>query len=359
MFSFPLPPLPQRRYFNKQAYDKELVSKQGFDAALAGAADELADRPDDAGISDGPESVTFRTFRESFAFLAGGRAALLQLAHPFVAAALVAHSSLKSDVHHRFLRTFQLVFKIMFGTRSQAFAAARTVHRLHAQVHGVVGEDVGGFTAASRYAANHEDALLWVFSTLMESSVLTWELIKGPLPRRDKDQLLKGAQRGMRLFGLQPHRVPGSWDTFMEYNHAMWRDVDVLAVGHAAKTMEKHLFTPPTRCAWLGLKWAKLNTAVLLPRRVAQDFGLSVGVVGHVVFCVLMGAVKVVWMFLPRSSRVLTGSLEAEARMSGRPYCRPLASLSAWLAKTFVHLTLAPRKTMSVSAALTQPASSS
>ena len=47
----------------------------------------------EAGIF-GPESITWRINRESALFLGAGRAALLQLAHPWVATALVEHSTL-------------------------------------------------------------------------------------------------------------------------------------------------------------------------------------------------------------------------------------------------------------------------
>jgi uncharacterized protein (DUF2236 family) len=53
----------------------------------------------------GPESVTWRVIRESAIFLGAGRAALLQLAHPWVAASLVHHSNLMNDAIGRFHST--------------------------------------------------------------------------------------------------------------------------------------------------------------------------------------------------------------------------------------------------------------
>jgi uncharacterized protein (DUF2236 family) len=50
----------------------------------------------------GPGSVSWQVNRESAVFLAAGRAALLQLAHPWVASALAQHSSLLHDAVGRF-----------------------------------------------------------------------------------------------------------------------------------------------------------------------------------------------------------------------------------------------------------------
>jgi uncharacterized protein (DUF2236 family) len=66
-----------------------IVSAADLEAQLA----EL--RRSTAGPTDsifGPDSISWKINRESALFLAAGRAALLQLAHPWVAAAIAEHS---------------------------------------------------------------------------------------------------------------------------------------------------------------------------------------------------------------------------------------------------------------------------
>src|SRR5690242_10025253 len=58
----------------------------------------------------GPASMTWRMNREAILFLAAGRALLLQLAHPWVAAAVADHSKALTDPVARFHRTFKVVF---------------------------------------------------------------------------------------------------------------------------------------------------------------------------------------------------------------------------------------------------------
>src|SRR5690242_5018849 len=77
-----------------------------------------------AGIF-GPRSVSWQVDREAAIFLGAGRALLLQLAHPWVAAAIEQHSETFADPLRRFHRTFSIVFTMVFGTLEQSFGAAR------------------------------------------------------------------------------------------------------------------------------------------------------------------------------------------------------------------------------------------
>src|SRR5712692_5605447 len=106
-----------------------------------------------AGIF-GPDSLAWRINREAAIFFAAGRALLLQLAHPWVAAAISQHSRTLTDPIGRFHRTFNVAFTIVFGTTGQALAAARRLHRRHAGISGVLMESSGAFGAGSQYQAN-------------------------------------------------------------------------------------------------------------------------------------------------------------------------------------------------------------
>src|SRR5271157_3170499 len=84
----------------------------------------------------GANSANWKVNRESALFLAAGRAALLQLAHPWVAAAIQQHSRTLDDPVGRFHATFRLMFTMSFGSLDQAFTAARRLHRLHEGIRG-------------------------------------------------------------------------------------------------------------------------------------------------------------------------------------------------------------------------------
>src|SRR5271156_2531660 len=103
-----------------------------------------------AGIF-GPKSVSWRLDREEAVFLGAGRALLLQLAHPWVAAAIAEHSRTVADPIGRFHQTFNTVFTMVFGTLDQALTASRRLHRRHAAVTGVLPWNAGRFAEGSQY----------------------------------------------------------------------------------------------------------------------------------------------------------------------------------------------------------------
>src|SRR6266480_708677 len=117
-----------------------LVSERDLEAALdlvpARAAGSIE------GIF-GPASMTWRIDREAIIFLGAGRALLLQLAHPWVAAAVAEHSRTFADPIGRFRRTFDIVFSMVFGSLDKALSAAGRLHRRHAMIVGHLPEAIG------------------------------------------------------------------------------------------------------------------------------------------------------------------------------------------------------------------------
>ena len=102
----------------------------------------------------GPQSMEWRINGEAAVFLGAGRALLLQLAHPMIAAAVADHSSVFADPVGRFHRTFQLVFTLVFGTVQEALSASRHLHSRHALINGVLTEPIGPFARGTSYTAN-------------------------------------------------------------------------------------------------------------------------------------------------------------------------------------------------------------
>src|SRR5690606_341973 len=130
------------------AVDSERVDEAHLERGLARVRATAADPV--AGIF-GPQSLTWRVDREAILFLGAGRALLLQLAHPWVAAAVSQHSVVAIDPIGRFRRTFEITYTAVFGTVDQALGVARRLHRRHAAVEGVLQEDIGPYRAGSRY----------------------------------------------------------------------------------------------------------------------------------------------------------------------------------------------------------------
>src|SRR3954470_11801640 len=133
------------------AHSPAVVSR-GDSEALIAAVEHAAGDPQ-AGIF-GPKSMSWRINRESALFLGAARAALLQLAHPWVATALEEHSTLMERPIARFHSTFRIVFAMVFGSLPQAVAAARHLYQVHTYIRGEMAEDAGVWRRGSAYEAN-------------------------------------------------------------------------------------------------------------------------------------------------------------------------------------------------------------
>src|SRR5258705_2320645 len=169
-----------------------------------------------AGIF-GPDSVAWRIDREAAIFFGAGRALLLQLAHPWVAAAISQHSRTLTDPIGRFHRTFNVAFTMVFGTTGQALAAARRLHRRHAGISGMLTERSGAFRAGSSYWANDIAALRWVHAPLTASALVAYQLVNPPPLIDDRERYYAEARLSAALFGIPQGALPENWTDFADY----------------------------------------------------------------------------------------------------------------------------------------------
>jgi len=227
-----------------------------------------------AGIF-GPSSVSWKINRESALFLGAGRAALLQLAHPWVAAALDRHSTLRSDPLARFHNTFRIVFTMIFGTLEQALAASRHVYNLHTRVQGEMPETVATYKKGSRYQANEINALLWVYATLIESAVLAYDSVLPPLTRDEREAYYDESKILAALFGIPPSALPANWQGFKAYTRGMCAS-EMLGVNTLSREMAHRILQGDG--TWVPVPaWYRALTVGSLPERFRGEFSLAYG----------------------------------------------------------------------------------
>jgi uncharacterized protein (DUF2236 family) len=227
-----------------------------------------------AGIF-GPSSVSWKINRESALFLGAGRAALLQLAHPWVAAALDRHSNLRSDPLARFHNTFRIVFTMIFGTLEQALAASRHVYNLHTRVQGEMPETVAAYEKSSRYQANEINALVWVYATLIESAVLAYDTILPPLSCDEREAYYAESKTLAALFGIPSSALPADWNAFAAYTRGMWTS-EMLGVNTLSRDMAHRILQGDG--TWVPVPaWYRALTVASLPARFRSEFSLAYG----------------------------------------------------------------------------------
>src|SRR5208283_1774139 len=198
--------------------DSDGVSAPDLERLLGEVERAAAGNP--AGLF-GPDSVSWKINRESALFLAAGRAALLQLAHPWVAAAIAEHSRTLRDPVGRFHQTFRVMFTMVFGSTGQCLAAARQLHRRHQSIRGKMPETVGPVAKGSLYKANDLAALTWVHATLVDSALLAYELVLPPLTLDEREQCYREGRTMAALFGIPRESLPRNWTEFQTYFDSM------------------------------------------------------------------------------------------------------------------------------------------
>jgi uncharacterized protein (DUF2236 family) len=288
------------------------VAREDLEAAIAALRREVRDPR--AGLF-GPGTVSWRVHRDWIVFLAGGRAALLQLAHPLVAHAVAGHSQARGDPLGRFRRTFAHVFAMSFGDLDGAVAAARRVHGIHARVRGTVGERVGPYTPTSSYEANDPETLLWVHATLLDSAVRAFELVVRPLAAVEREQYLGESRRFARLFGIPESLQWRDWASFAAYNERMWR---WLRIARPAKEIAAFLLRPPALNPAPLAAWYRTMTAGLVPEPVRVQLDLAFGLRERLVFATSVELLRGIYRALPARLRELPAHADARRRLAGK-----------------------------------------
>jgi uncharacterized protein (DUF2236 family) len=305
-----------------------VVTPEEHEVALAELAREITNPRE--GIL-GASSQAFQLGGDLALFIGGGRAALLQLAHPMVAFALDRHSHTREDVVGRFQRTFRNVFAMVFGDLDAALKAARRVHSVHTRIHGAIPHDVGRWRAGTPYHANDADALRWVHATLLDTTVAVRERLDGALPTGQKDAYIVEMNRFARLFGIPRDRLPDSWAAHASYMRRMLSG-DELAVAPCAREMGMFLVgRGGAHQPRLG-RLTEIVTASLLPDHFVTAFGLRASPLAA---RLAIDSWAPLYRRIPRALVAIPSRAEAMRRIAGKPPSK----LARWTENRLMQLT--------------------
>lgn len=217
----------------------------------------------------GPDSMTWRVNREGALLLGGGRALLLQVAHPLVAAGVSQHSNYREDPFGRLYRTLDTVTTIVFGATADAEVAAARLQRVHTRVKGESDE-------GTPYVATDPDLIMWVHATLVDTSLLVYQTYIGRLSLDDcrryyEEQKLLGEKYGVP-YDQQPETYSDFNDYFEETVNGGTLQVTDALRDVARATMRPKLPVPVV--GWPAVEYFNLVTAALMPAWLRDALGL-------------------------------------------------------------------------------------
>jgi uncharacterized protein (DUF2236 family) len=270
-----------------------------------------ADRRDDHRFFQA-DSKIWQVNREMILLLAGGRALLMQLAHPQVAAGVAEHSRFQEDPLARLYRTMSAMWSIVFDERSQAAGALERVATIHKKVRGAVSRSEP-VLAGEPYDAMDPELLLWVHVTLIDSAMVAYHRFVMPMTQADRATYYGDSKTLASLFGIRNEIIPPSLEAFEAYLSRMLLG-DAITVGPTAKNLAHDVLYPRPWIFKPGGPLFRFITAGLLPERLRAAYDLNWNPRQETTLAFLAGAMRAALPLLPAPVRIVPNARAAEKR---------------------------------------------
>jgi uncharacterized protein (DUF2236 family) len=207
------------------------------------------------------DAVIRRLGREGALVVGGGRALLMQLAHPSVAQAVAEHSDFQADPLARLRATLDATSTLVFGSDDDAARVAAAVRAVHDRA------------AGPGYRANDPELLCWVNATLTDTAMRVYRDLIGPLTDADAARYYEESTSIAEILGCPRDRQPAGLEEFRAYVRDM---VDTLEVTDIARRMGHSVLHPRLPLvAEPPLAVFRFVTVGMLPRRLREQYGLS------------------------------------------------------------------------------------
>lgn len=234
--------------------------------------------------------------REGILVAGAGRAILLQIADPSVAAGVARHSDFSVRPLDRLHATLTFVYALALGTPEEQRRAARRVDRAHIPVRSHTDE------AAPAYSAFHADAQLWVAATLYDTAVQVYELVFGRLDHDSRERLHREYAIVGTSLQLPPDRWPATRAAFDEYFSQRLMELEVTPEAWDVSVQLLTARAAPAAVRAL-LPLVRLVTAGLLPERLRAAYGFRWSAAQQRRFDRRVAVARAVWPRLPRIVR--------------------------------------------------------
>jgi uncharacterized protein (DUF2236 family) len=194
----------------------------------------------------------------------GGRALLLQLAHPLVARGVADHSDFENDPLPRLAGTLNFLTFVVWGTPEEAERAASVVRNIHEHVTG------------PGYFAGDPELQNWVNATLTETALDLHARLFGPLPEAVAERYYQDATEVAGILGCPRAAQPADLREFRAY---FARTVAALQVTDTARRLARAVLRARRLPVYLkpGLPINRFVTAGLLPPPIRAQYGLTWG----------------------------------------------------------------------------------
>ena len=257
-----------------------------------------------------PDAMIWQLDREMVLLLAGGRALLMQLAHPKVAAGVAEHSHFKADPLGRLYRTMGAMWSIVFDEALAARASLEQVKSVHRRIHGIISP-AESLSFGTRYDALDIELLLWVHATLIDSAMVAYDLFVKPLAPGEKSEYYDDSKKLAHLFEIPEMLVPGSLIDFNSYTERMLVSGEI-SVGPTARALAEEILYPSPLILKPASPLFRLITAGLLPECLRDAYGLVWSEPKEKAFWLIAKWVRRLVPLVPKPLRIVPNARAAE-----------------------------------------------
>ncbi|MDC3956171.1 oxygenase MpaB family protein [Polyangium jinanense] len=212
------------------------------------------------------DGMVRRIWREWAMLAAIPPAVVLEVLLPEVAEGVGRFSDYQTKLMARTRRTVYATHALVFGDVSMSLEVGGRIFQLHERVRGRISARSSEGRAGQRYRANDPAAMQWVFATLVQGAITTYEAAIEPLDRNERAQFYEESKRWGAAVGLHPEQLPPDWESFDRYFEGMVEGE--LELGDMARDILRVLFGPPY------MRGAARLCAGLLPERWRSAVGL-------------------------------------------------------------------------------------
>ncbi|MDB5662209.1 MAG: histidine kinase [Sphingomonas bacterium] len=145
----------------------------------------------------GPDSVSWRIFRNPLTMFIGGvTAVLLELGEPRVRSGVWEHSGFRADPARRLRRTGMAAMVTVYGARSRMEALAARVRAMHGAVSGTT-------PAGEPYRADDPELLRWVQGTAAFAFLAAYRRHVRDVPAAERDLYYAEGSAGSLLYAAE------------------------------------------------------------------------------------------------------------------------------------------------------------
>lgn len=285
----------------------------------------------------GPHSAMWRVAREHVLFAGAPRALLLQLAHPAVLSGVAQHSRVATDPLGRSLRTFEAMYTLAFGDLESALRVVRGVWRRHQTVRGTVTADTRSPAGGAPYHATEPGLLLWVWATLQDTLIRTFETFVRPLSIAERAAFHEEAKTMPIAFGMREEDIPPTAADFDAYVKGMLegpvldvtaearRQWEILRRERPSTALVGALMLPRQRALSMLIDGSpvrvlapvvsRLFAAAMLPPRLREGYGLTWSRADAAAYAVIVEATRRSLAGLPWQLRYHAAYRQASRRL--------------------------------------------